>query len=135
MLFRSHISKSEIPVYFHTGTPVNALPLQLSVLAQKYPSVNFIMGRSGRTDFRTDAIPAMRASSNIFADTCHDYPDTGLLALRDNIGFKRLIFTSDYPVETMDFGRSAISAMKIPDSEKEQILGGNFAKLTAKGTF
>lgn len=119
------IMTEKIPLYFHTGTPVLALPLQLAFLAEKYPELIFIMGRSGRTDFRTDAVPALNLAKNILADTSHDYPDTGLLGLYGAVGSSRMIFTSDYPYETQKFGISAINRMSIGESAKAEILGLN----------
>lgn len=119
------IKIEKLPIYFHTGTPVLALPLQLAVLADKFPEFVFIMGRSGRTDFRTDAIPALNNSKNIFADTSHDYPDTGLLGLHSAVGSSRMIFTSDFPFESQKFGISSINKMPVGSSEKAQILGLN----------
>jgi len=123
------IATTGVPLYFQTGTPVLALPLQLAFLAEKYPELNFIMGRSGRPDFRTDAIPALNLAKNIFADTSHDYPDTGLLGLHSAVGSSRMIFTSDYPFETQKFGVSAIKGMPIGESGKAEILGLNVKEI------
>jgi predicted TIM-barrel fold metal-dependent hydrolase len=119
------IKIDNLPIYFHTGTPVLALPLQLAFLADKFPEFVFIMGRSGRTDFRTDAIPALNQSRNLFADTSHDYPDTGLLGLHSAVGSSRMIFTSDYPFESQKFGISAINRMPVGSLDKANILGLN----------
>lgn len=119
------IKTEKLPIYFHTGTPVLALPLQLAFLADKYPDLVFIMGRSGRTDFRTDAIPSLNQSSNILADTSHDYPDTGLLGLHSAVGSSRMVFTSDFPYESQKFGISSINRMPIGASDKAKILGLN----------
>lgn len=59
----------DVPVYFHTGTPAFALPMQLHCLAQRYPTVNFIMGHAGANDFVADAIPALYKRDNIWIDT------------------------------------------------------------------
>lgn len=124
-----YIVDKSMPVYFHTGTPIFALPLQLAYLAKKFPELNFIMGRSGRTDFRTDAIPAMKQATNLYADTAHDYPMTGLLNLRDAVGSHRMIFTSDFPFESQEFALRCINDMSISLQEKEQVLGGNIRQL------
>ena len=112
-------------IYVHTGTPSNALPLQLAHLANGFPSMSFLMGRSGRTDFRTDAIPAMKLAPNIYADTSHDYPMTGLANLAASIGTDRMIFSSDYPYERQDFARECIERLPFSDYEKSRILSRN----------
>ena len=127
--FLDFLGEFDLPLYFHTGTPVNALPLQLATLAKSYPNLKFIMGRSGRTDFRTDALPAMQISQNIFADTSHDYPNTGLLNMYKAMGSQRMIFTSDSPFETQEFGLKCVSNIPISKEEKDQILGLNFMSL------
>lgn len=112
-------------IYVHTGTPSNALPLQLAHLANSFPNLSFLMGRSGRTDFRTDAIPAMQLAPNIYADTSHDYPMTGLSNLATSIGTDRMIFSSDYPYERQDFAKECIDSLPISFHEKSKILSGN----------
>ena len=127
------VAEAGIFIYAHTGTPVNALPLQLRVLARRYPHVNFIMGRSGRTDFRTDAIPALRAQKNIFADTSHDYPHTGLANTFSSVGAAQMIFCSDSPYETPKFGVECVKAMAISKDDKDAIFRRNLVGLLAGG--
>ena len=116
-------------IYAHTGTPINALPLQLRVLARRFPSVNFIMGRSGRTDFRTDAIPTLKAQKNIFAGTSHDYPHTGLANTFNSVGAGQMIFCSDSPYETQKFGVECVKAMSISKDDKDGIFRRNLVGL------
>jgi uncharacterized protein len=120
-------------IYAHTGTPVNALPLQLRVLARRYPHVNFIMGRSGRTDFRTDAIPTLQTQKNIFADTAHDYPHTGLANTFNSVGSDQMIFCSDSPYETQKFGVECVKAMTISKDDKDAIFRRNLVGLLVGG--
>lgn len=123
------VAESGTFIYAHTGTPINALPLQLRVLARRYPSVNFIMGRSGRTDFRTDAIPTLKAQRNIFADTSHDYPQTGLANTFNSVGADQMIFCSDSPYETQKFGVECVRAMPISKIDGDAIFRRNLVGL------
>lgn len=123
------VAESGTFIYAHTGTPINALPLQLRVLARRFPSVNFIMGRSGRTDFRTDAIPTLMAQRNIFADTSHDYPHTGLANTFNSIGANQMIFCSDAPYETQKFGVECVKAMSISKVDRDAIFRRNLVGL------
>lgn len=127
------VAEAGIFIYAHTGTPVNALPLQLRVLARRYPHVNFIMGRSGRTDFRTDAIPALKAQKNIFADTSHDYPHTGLANTFSSVGAAQMIFCSDSPYETQKFGVECVRAMVISKDDRDAIFRRNLVGLLVGG--
>jgi uncharacterized protein len=58
-----------VPVYFHTGTPVNALPFQVMYLARRFSNVNFIMGHMGAYDFVGDALASAELERNIYLDT------------------------------------------------------------------
>jgi uncharacterized protein len=120
-------------VYAHTGTPVHALPLQLAELACRFPDVSFIMGRSGRTDFRGDAPTTLAMAPNVFADTSHDYGVTGLTNMFRAVGAQRMVFCSDQPYATAAEGLRAVRAVAMTDSERSRILGGNLlARLVAE---
>lgn len=85
-----------IPVYVHTGTPVGSLPLQLSVIARRFPSVPFLMGHMGHSDFWLDAMPAALGAPNIVAEISYKQP----LAIREavtRLGAHRVVFGSDAP--------------------------------------
>lgn len=118
-----------VPVYAHTGTPVHALPLQLAELALCFPDVAFVMGRAGRTDFRMDALPALEAAPNVYADLSHEPPQTGIAALSAGIGAGRLVFASDHPARTM---RSAVARLRdapLDDADRARVAGGTLRSL------
>ena len=58
-----------VPVYFHTGTPVQALPFQVMYLARRFSKVNFIVGHMGAYDFVGDAYASAELERNIYLDT------------------------------------------------------------------
>lgn len=118
-----------VPVYAHTGTPVHALPLQLAELACRFPEVPFIMGRSGRTDFRGDAPTALDLAPNLYADTSHDYGVTGLTNMYRTLGAARMIFCSDHPYALRVEGLHAVAGVQLPASERDLVLGGNLSGL------
>jgi uncharacterized protein len=118
-----------VPVYAHTGTPVQALPLQLAELASRFPDVAFVMGRSGRTDFRTDAPTALQLASNLYADTSHDYGATGLTNTYQSFGATRMVFCSDHPFATRADGLRAVGAVDMTDADRAAVLGGTMAGL------
>lgn len=84
-----------VPVYFHTGTPAFALPLQLRYLALRHPNVNFIMGHMGANDFISDAAPAMQGLENLYLETSMNLTCT----LQDMVAKfpDRILFGSDSP--------------------------------------
>lgn len=118
-----------VPVYAHTGTPVHALPLQLAELACRFPEVPFIMGRSGRTDFRGDAPTALDLAPNLYADTSHDYGVTGLTNMYRTVGAARMIFCSDHPYAMRAEGLHAVAGVPLSDDERASVLGANLAGL------
>ena len=85
-----------VPVYFHTGTPIHSLPLQLRDLAKIYPKVNFIMGHSLANDFGGDVSTALRGLTNVYLDTSHNLT-CGTKAAINEFGADHVIFGSNSP--------------------------------------
>lgn len=84
-----------VPVYFHTGTPIQALPFQVLYLARRFPKVNFIIGHMGAYDFVGDALASTEQEPNIFLET-----SWGLSAFMRTVSEKfpnRAIFGSGSP--------------------------------------
>lgn len=119
-------------VYIRTGTPPTALPLPVATLARGYPEINFLMGKSGATDFWIDAAPALRHATNLYADTCYAPWDTVLseFARDPQIGAERCIFTTDspYTVAKAELGR-ILDWSTITADDRQAVLGGNIRKL------
>jgi predicted TIM-barrel fold metal-dependent hydrolase len=118
-----------VPVYAHTGTPAYALPLQLAELALRFPDVAFVMGRAGRTDFRMDALPALEAAPNVYADLSHEPPQTGIAALAAAVGPERLVFASDHPVRTMASAVARLEGAPLDAADRERVAGGTLRAL------
>ena len=57
--------KLRVPVYIHTGHHSNAAPSQLAMLARRFPTLNFIMGHSGATDYSIDVVNVCKANKNM----------------------------------------------------------------------
>lgn len=117
-----------IPIYFHTGTPVSSEPLQLTDLARKFPQVNFIMGHMGWTDFWYDATPAAEKSTNIFLETSHSNIDFIKTAF-DTIGAKRILFGSDIPNSDLLIEYEKFKFIDMSDEDREMIQGRNILKI------
>ena len=58
-----------VPAYFHTGTPLFALPFNLHYLAIRHPDVRFLLGHLGANDFVSDALPSLYGRDNIWLET------------------------------------------------------------------
>ncbi len=120
--------ESGLPVYFHTGTPVCAMPFQLRNIAERFPDVNFIMGHSGFADFWYDAIPAATGLDNIFLET--SFIDIGIIGEAVNkLGEDRVVFGSDSPVSDLSLEIYKIEASGLSRSAKRKIFCENIKKL------
>jgi len=118
-------------VYVRTGTPPHAVPLPLASLARRWPELNFIMGRSGATDFWIDAAPALRHAPNLYADTSYAPWDTVLadFARDAEIGAGRLVFSTDAPYTVPWAELARITEWPIAAPDRAAVLGENLAGL------
>ena len=117
-----------VPMYFHTGTPVFSLPLQLAELGLRFPRVNFIMGHMGSTDFWLDAIPAALQAKNIYLDTSWSLPDKVTRAI-SAAGADRVLFGSDSPLSTLRLEMGCRRATGWTDAVRDRVMGGNMLRL------
>lgn len=119
------------PVYVRTGTPPNALPLPLATLARRHPEVDFVMGRSGATDFWIDAAPALRHAPNLYADTAYAPWDTVLTGLAEDpaIGPARMVFSTDAPYTVPAAELRRITEWPVGDDARDAVLGGTIRRL------
>jgi predicted TIM-barrel fold metal-dependent hydrolase len=118
-----------VPVYVHSGTPVQATPFQVAALADRFPTVPVILGRAGKTDFKADAAPALQATPNLYGDTAHDFPLTGMAAQLAAAGPRRVVFTSDFPYGDVCHELRRARALPAGDAVLRDVLGGNLLRL------
>lgn len=122
-----------VPVYVHTGTPVHATPFQVAALARRFPDVAFILGRCGKTDFKTDGFAALAATPNLYGDTAHDFPLTGMSAqLAAAPG--RVVFSSDFPFGEVRHELSRTKDLPVDDDVLRAVRGGTFLNLLPEHT-
>lgn len=118
-----------LPVYVVTGIPVAAEPLQLAELALRRPDTTFVMGRSGRTDFSLDILPALRTSTNLVAETA--YNAAGLVAqLVQELGAGRVVFASDAPLTELGLELERVHRAALSPADLAAVLGGTTGRLT-----
>ncbi len=123
----------DIPVYFHTATPIFSLPLQLADLAGEFPQVRFIMGHAAASDFWIDAAPAARMHDNIFIESSLRSGNAVLQQLVDELGAGRLMFGSDTPCSTMGIELAKIGTLKLSPAERETVLAGTVLRVLGEG--
>ncbi len=90
------VAALDVPVYAHTGTAGQAEPFHAVDLALRFPSVNFIMGHAGSSDYGEDAVRALEFAPNIWLETSRNGPaNFGLWKVKDCVS--RVVFGSSAP--------------------------------------
>jgi hypothetical protein len=117
-----------VPIFFHTGTPAFAQPMQLSELAMRFPNVKFIMGHMGSTDFKLEAVDAGVLSPNIYLDTSWILPELVTKAVAA-VGADRVLFGSDSPLSTLRIEMGARRATRWSDAERAKVMGESMLRL------
>ena len=86
----------DVPVYAHTGTAGIAEPFHLAELARRFPSVRFLMGHAGASDYYWDAVRVVEACENVYLESSWNGPGNyQLLEAQGALG--RLVFGSGAP--------------------------------------
>ena len=119
----------EIPIYFHTGTSIYDLPLDLSLLAAKFPKTIMIMGQMGTSDYWMDVEPAAELASNLTVETSVN-PNIALIQkLVKSIGAERIVFGSGVPFTDLEYEIKKIELCNFTDREQELIMFQNASHL------
>jgi len=120
-----------VPIYFYTGTPVNALPLQLAELARQYPEGRFIMGHMGNPDFWLDVPIALGQAPNLWAEISPNLPAAVNRVI--GAGFAdRLIFGSDAPMTDLKLEVMKILYWQVNQEQRAAIMAGNLLRLLGR---
>ena len=123
-------ARERVPVYVHTGPPGNATPWQIVDLAGQYPSVDFIMGHCGATDFWNDVALAAEAAGNVYIESSLARP-FNFAAHIGRIGAARGIMGSWAPLNDMVFEWEQMRQV-LPPGEWAGIYGPNLSRLLAR---
>lgn len=118
-----------VPVYVVTGIATASMPLQLAEQARRFPGINFVMGRSGRTDFGwLDLSAAVQQAPNIYLETVYNLP--GMLdTLIELVGAERVLFASDTPLTNLALELEKLTQLRAGPAVLPAILGDNLARL------
>ncbi|MGH3383378.1 MAG: amidohydrolase family protein [Nocardioidaceae bacterium] len=122
-------AEHRVPVYVHSGTPVHCTPFQIAVMASRFPQVPFILGRGGKTDFKADTPHVLRSTPNLYGDTAHDFPLTGILDQLNAGGPSRVLFTSDFPYGDLRHEVRRVRALPVDAESLRDVLGENLLRL------
>jgi predicted TIM-barrel fold metal-dependent hydrolase len=122
------VAERALPVYVVTGVPVMSEPLQVAELARRWPTVPFVLGRSGRTDFALDLLPALTNAPNLIAETAHN--GAGDIArIVEAIGADRVMFASDWPANDLGLELDRIARVPLSPSQRTAVLGRTAERL------
>jgi len=124
-------AQAAVPVYIHTGPPGNATPWMVVDLAERYPTVSFLMGHCGATDFWNDVVPAAQAAPNVFLESSLARP-FGFAAYIEELGAERGIVGSHAPLHDLEFEWGQMRAV-LPPERWPGIYGDNLLRLLQPG--
>ena len=124
------------PILQHTwlkldgNEPGESTPYDLVELARRHPEANFICAHTGGDWER--GIRILRDAKNICAEVAGFDPTSGVLemAVRE-LGPERVVYGSDCGGRSFASQLAKVMGAAIPDSAKEQVLGGNLRRLFA----
>ncbi len=118
-----------IPVTVHSGS-WNAYPLQIAVLADRFPDVPVIMEHSGYRWFTQDALAAAERCPNIHLGLSIIATETVMVpVVFKAVGPERMLFGSDAPSAYPDLAAEAIRRQRFGREAEELIFGGVLARL------
>lgn len=121
------IAPTRVPVYIHTGPHLHASPWQLVNVAERFPTLPFIMGHCGATDFWTDVPAAAKAVPNIYLESSFARP----FSMKNHlgaVGIGRGIIGSGAPRNMLAFEWEQMRAVFDPKGHPG-IFGGTIHKL------
>ncbi len=114
----------DVPVYAHSGTAGIAEPFHVVELARRYPTVNFIMGHAGSSDYGEDAVRALEFADNLWLETSRNGPaNFGLWKVRGCGG--RVVFGSSAPEYIPGIEIETLGDVFTSDDERERIFSKN----------
>jgi len=106
-------------------------PLLFEELARQYPAARIILGHSGVTRRGYEqAIQVARKYENVFLDITGSQSHNGMVErCVAEVGSEKILFGSDLPFLEAAMGIGRVALARLPDSQKEAILGLNFRQL------
>jgi predicted TIM-barrel fold metal-dependent hydrolase len=122
------------PILQHTwlkatgNRPGESTPADLAVLAKRHPKAVLICGHSGG-DWPL-GLRAIRASTNVVADTAGFDPTTGVveMAVRE-LGAQRVLYGSDAGGRSFASQLAKVQGADVPEAAKRLVLGENLKRL------
>ena len=110
--------------------------LDLSRLARRHPTTNFVLAHLGGGGDWAHTLPAVRDTPNIYPDLSGSGVDRGMLdAALDALGPQRLLWACDLTMETGLAKLRALSVIGLSDADLAAVRWRNAARLFPPGSF
>ncbi|MBT2688791.1 amidohydrolase family protein [Bacillus sp. ISL-47] len=121
-----------IPMIIHLSSE----PGSYKYLPEKYPKLKIIYAHAG-LPFWKKLWKYVMEKPNVFIDTSSDYLNPSIVKMAvQTLGYRKILYGCDGPYGMKEFNqydysakKSWITSLKIPDNQKEYILGGNFLEI------
>lgn len=118
------VAELAVPVYAHSGTAGIAEPFHVVELARRFPSVSFIMGHSGSSDYGEDAVRAMEFADNLWLETSRNGPGNWNFQKMRGLT-SRIVFGSSAPEYVPAVELETLSDAFTTPREQEMVLWDN----------
>jgi predicted TIM-barrel fold metal-dependent hydrolase len=122
------VAELDLPVYAHSGTAGIAEPLHVTELARRFPSVNFIMGHGGSSDYGEDAVRALEFADNVWLETSRNGPANFNFWKVRNV-WSRAVFGSSTPEYIPAIEIETLCDIFQDDAQQEAILARNIRRV------
>lgn len=123
------VAELQIPVTIHSGT-YNAFPLEIALLAERYPSVPIIMDHMGYRFRESQAVAAALRCPNIYLMTSLvSVEPVRIKRAVTALGPERILFGSNAPSAYPDLAIEAIRRLKLGAEAEALIFGLNAARI------
>lgn len=134
----SALEEAGLFVLFHAGgdpgflPPHGSRPEQLADLAKRHPGLIIIAAHMGGMFMEEEALSAYKGLPNLYIDTANCvgmFPPLRFREMINTVGADHILLGSDWPWETTGRSIRWLDYMELNNTEKQQILGGNAARL------
>ena len=125
--------RDRAPVIVATGYPWLSEALQVGELARRFPDVTFVATNGAQINIsglgQTDAELALAANDNLFIQTAGVYREDFIEGVVRRFGAHRVLFASAFPLLEPRLEILRVRWAHLDEGAKEEILGGNAARL------
>ena len=117
--------ETELPLLWHTGWGSFGDARYVEELAEVYGDVQIVIGHM--VDQNAPGIA--KRFQNVSLETSYCSGPRRLAGIVNMLGSERILFGSDFPAGDLLFQKTLVECAKIPDKDKENILGLNAKRL------